>query len=468
MKKFNLYTFLVIFFVFLVSCEDELYQDPITDKSVDNFFKTEMEIEEAVNGVYAKLQAGSLYGLYLPIIGEIPSDNTFDEVPANDGGNYGQLDEFTTITTNSLITNIWEKSYQGIQRANTLLNRIGDVSFEDDLVKASRLGEMQFIRAILYFNLVRLYGNVPLVTDETTNPNDYFGQDRTAVDQVYNQIITDLEAAIQNLPTSQPETGRIRKTAAQALLGKVHLTLKNYNDAVTILNEVKNSGQHQLLEEPADVFSLDNENNEEIIFNVEFASSLNGNDEGSNMFQQTSPSGTVNGAKGHNLPTTSLYNLYEENDKRFQAFMGLTSEGIPFSNKLKEPSGEPSDGGSNIIVIRYADVLLMLAESHNELNQTSEALENLNLVRSRANITEYESIAQDEIRTAIELERRLELVSEGHRWFDLLRTGKAISVMNQWFSDQGINISIDQNDLLMPIPQSQIDTDPAIVQNPGY
>ncbi|UZR98422.1 RagB/SusD family nutrient uptake outer membrane protein [Chondrinema litorale] len=467
MKNIHIFILIAIFGL-LASCEDELYQDPITDKSASNFYNTETEIEEAVIGVYAKLQAGSLYGLYIPIIGEIPSDNTFDEVPANDGGNYGQLDEFTTITTNSLITNIWKQSYQGIQRANTLINRIAEVPFEDETVKASRLGEMQFVRAILYFNLVRLYGDVPLVTEETTNPNDYFGQERTAADQVYTQIISDLESAIQNLPTTQPETGRIRKTAAQALLGKVHLTLQNYSEAVSVLSEVKNSGQHTLLAEPAEIFELESENNAEIIFDIQFASGLNGNDEGSNMFQQTSPSGTISGAKGHNLPTVSLYNLYEENDKRFQAFMGVTSEGIPFSKKLKEPSGEPSDGGSNVIVLRYADVLLMLAEAQNELGETGAALNNLNLVRERAGISEISSNSQDEIREAIEMERRLELVSEGHRWFDLVRTGKAISVMNDWFSSQGINISIDQNDLLMPIPQSQIDTDPAITQNPGY
>ena len=467
MKYIKIYILIAILGVFS-SCEDELYQDPITDKSASNFYKTETEIEEAVIGVYAKLQAGSLYGLYIPIIGEIPSDNTFDEVPANDGGNYGQLDEFTTITTNSLITNIWQQSYQGIQRANTLINRIGDVSFEDETVKASRLGEMQFIRAILYFNLVRLYGDVPLVIEETTNPNDYFGQVRTPLDQVYTQIITDLEAAIQNLPLTQSETGRVRKTAAQALLGKVYLTQQNYSEAATILTEVKNSGQHSLLVEPAEIFDISNENNEEIIFDIQFASGLNGNDEGSNMFQQTSPSGTVSGAKGHNLPTVSLYNLYGETDKRLEAFMGLTSEGIPFTKKLVEPSGEPSDGGSNVIVLRYADVLLMLAEAQNELNQTSEALNNLNLIRERAGIADLATNTQDELRKAIELERILELVSEGHRWFDLLRTGKAISVMNDWFSSQGVNISIDNNDLLMPIPQSQIDTDPAIIQNPGY
>ncbi|MEM1134385.1 MAG: RagB/SusD family nutrient uptake outer membrane protein [Bacteroidota bacterium] len=468
MKNIKIFIVLIVGHLFLTTCEDELFQDPLTEKSGDNFFKTEVEIEEAVSGVYATLQFTSLYRLYLPIIGEIPSDNTFDEVPANDGGKYGQLDEFTTITDNPVISGIWRDSYKGIQRASTVLSRINEVSFEDENTKAARIGEMQFIRGLLYFNLVRLYGDVPLVTEETLNPNDLFGQARTPADQIYNQIITDLSGAIQNLPTTQVENGRVIQTAAQALLGKVHLTRNNYIEAINLLSAVKTSGIHALVAAPEDIFAIDNENNEEIIFDVQFVSGLNGNQEGSNLFQQTAPSGTINGAKGHSLPTVSLYNLFDQSDLRFNAFLGLTDESIPFSKKLQVPNDEPSDGGSNVVVLRYADVLLMLAEAQNEANETADAIANLNLVRNRAGLDDFVSNNQAEIRDAIALERRFELVSEGHRWFDLLRTGRAITVMNTWFTNEGINIRIDENDLLFPIPQSQVDTDPAIKQNPGY
>ncbi|MGD1892869.1 MAG: RagB/SusD family nutrient uptake outer membrane protein [Cyclobacteriaceae bacterium] len=468
MKTILIYIILAISVLGFVACEDELNQSPITDKSADNFFQTEIEIESAVNGVYATLQGFNLYGVYIPIIGEIPSDNTFAEVPANDGGRYGQLDEFTTVTENPVITNLWRDSYRGIQRANTVLNRIEEVEFEDENVKSSRIGEMKFIRALLYFNLVRLYGDIPLVIEETSNPNDFFGQARTPTADVYTQIITDLDEVITVLPKSQSEAGRVTQTAAQSLLGKVHLTLGNYNEAINHLGAVKASGLHSLVANPADIFTIENENNEEIIFAVQFASGLNGNSEGSRLFQQTAPSGTVNEAKGHNLPTVTLYNLFDPNDLRFDAFLGVTEEGIPFSKKLAEPATDPRDGGSDMVVIRYADVLLMLAEAQNETGNTQAALENLNAVRTRAGLSNATARSQTDIRDAIALERRFELVSEGHRWFDLLRTNQAISVMNAWFAEQGRSTRIDENDLLMPIPQSQIDTDPAITQNSGY
>ncbi len=315
---------------------------------------------------------------------------------------------------------------------------------------------------------MRLYGDVPLVIEETSNPNDFFGQERTPTTDVYTRIITDLDEAITVLPENQSEAGRVTQIAAQSLLGKVHLTLGNYGEATNHLSAVKASGKHTLVANPADIFTLENENNEEIIFAVQFESGLNGNSEGSDLFQQTAPSGTVNGAKGHSLPTVSLYNLFDQSDLRFDAFLGTTDEGIPFSRKYKEPTTDPRDGGSNFIVLRYADVLLMLAEAQNETGNTQAALENLNAVRNRAGLPNAVANNQTDIREAIALERRFELISEGHRWFDLLRTNQAIPVMNAWFTEQGRSTRIDENDLLMPIPQSQIDTDPAITQNLGY
>lgn len=175
---------------------------------------------------------------------------------------------------------------------------------------------MKFIRALLYFNLVQLYGDVPLVTQETENPNTYFGQGRTPSAQVYDQIKKDLTEASTTLPETTTQPGKVVKTAAQILLAKVQLTQKNYAEARTLLQAVVASGRHALLPNPADVFSITNENNKEIIFAVQFASNVNGNTEGSTMFQQNAPSGTVSGAKGHNLPTKSLYALYTTGDKR--------------------------------------------------------------------------------------------------------------------------------------------------------
>ncbi|MEL6255605.1 MAG: RagB/SusD family nutrient uptake outer membrane protein, partial [Bacteroidota bacterium] len=233
--------FLVI--VGLWACENDLFIDPITEKSVSNFFESEIEIEEAINGVYSTLQFRGLYNLYIPAIGEIPSDNTFDEVPANDGGRYGQLDEFTTITSNDIITDIWKDSYIGIQQTNVVLNRIEAIPFQEENIRNARIGELKFIRALLYFNLVRIYGDVPLVIEETTDPTIYFGQGRTPLIEVYSQIQKDLTESIPLLPLEADDPGRVIKTAAEGLLAKVKLTLADYEGAKSLLESVINSGR---------------------------------------------------------------------------------------------------------------------------------------------------------------------------------------------------------------------------------
>lgn len=467
MKKYFIY---IIMFcaVITVSCTDQLYQDPVTSKDLSSFPQSEIEVEEYVNAVYASLQSNGLYGLYLPALSEISSDNTFDEVPANDDGMYGQLDEFSTTASNAIITGTWKDSYQAIQKANVVLNRLTKVTFADENVKRTRSGEMKFIRALLYFNLVRLYGPVPLALEETTNPNTYFGQGRTPVSEVYDQITIDLTAATAELPEKASVPGRVIKTAAQGLLAKVHMTLGQDTDAKALLDAVVASGKHSLLTNPADVFSITNENNAEIIFAVQFASGINGNTEGSTMFQQFSPSGTQSGAKGHNLPTKSLYALYTSNDLRKGTFLDVTAAGIPFTKKLTKPTTVITDGGSDIVVLRYADILLMLAEVENNLKNTTLAAGYLNQIRKRAGLEETTASTEAELTEAIAFERRLEFVGEGHRWFDLLRTGTAISVMNKWFKDNGKAVTIDDHNLLMPIPQSQRDTDITLGQNDGY
>tara|TARA_R110002050_G_scaffold4573_3_gene22163 strand:+ start:7098 stop:8510 length:1413 start_codon:yes stop_codon:yes gene_type:complete len=469
--KFLNKTYLYILLVLVSSCHDELDQNPITSKVANNSFATESDIENAVNGVYAALQNDGLYGLYIPAIGEISSDNTFDEVPTNDGGIYGELDEFSVIPANNLIGDIWRQSYVAIQRANVVINRIDNIAYASENLKSARIGEMKFIRAVLYFNMVRLFGDVPLVIQETSNPSEYIGQGRTSADAVYNQIETDLTEAINVLPikSNVDATGKVSKGAAQALLGKVLLTLQRYDEAKTQLLAVANSSEYSLVPNVADIFGETNENNSETIFAVHFTSGLDGSSQGSKAFSQFSPSGTVSNSKGHNLPTVTLYNLFDANDLRKGTYLDITGSGIPFTTKLSPNNTNSDDGGSDWVILRYSDVVLMLAEVENELGNTiTEAIPLLNSIRTRAGLPVTNATTQTDVRNAIALERRFELIGEGHRWFDLLRTNTAIETMNTWFSNNGLSLSIDQNDLLMPVPQSQIDTDPAIVQNPGY
>lgn len=470
--NFNKYTFLiVIVFLGLFSCEDELDIVPITEKASNNFYSNEQELESAVTGVYAQLQNGGLYGLDLIGVGEISAEDSFEEIAANDGGRFGQLDDFSTNAGNDLVGDIWRESFKGIQRANTVLNRITDIEYDDASLKTNRIGEMKFIRALLYFNLVRLYGDVPLVTTETESPFDFFGQGRTPSTEVYTQIETDLNDAIQDLSVAK-ESGKPARGAAQALLGDVQLTRGNFSSALTNFETVVNSGAYALATTTSEIFGEANEGNSEILFEVQFASGFNvdGQLEGSPAGSQFRPSGTTANAKGHNLPTQAFIDSFEAGDTRLSDYVAVDPGANPFyfTTKYEVSSTGANDGGSDHLIIRYADVVLKYAETLNENSQTAEAIVQLNAIRSRAGLAATAATNQAEVRAAIRQERRFEFIGEGHRWFDLKRYGTAVTVMNAFFSSTGSIVTIDENKLVLPIPQSQLDTDTSITQNQGY
>lgn len=447
----------------LLGCQKDLIQFPPTTKTADNFYNNETEIDEAIKGVYATLQFTGNYNTALPAIGELPGEDAYDETPANDNGFYGQLDDVNVISQNGIIQDNWADSYRGIQRANIVLNRIGGINFKDSTIKNARIGEMKFIRALYYFNLVRIYGDVPLVTKEITNPIASFGQTRAPKADIYKQIETDLNEAIQLLPIrTAANKMRVVKTAAQTLLGKVKLTQKDYTAAETLFLTVVNSNVHQLLTDVTTVFPVTNELNNEIIFSVQFASGLNSNSEGSDAYRMFNPTGRVvgsmTGTKGHGVLKSSFFNMYDATDKRKNVYVGAIASGVGFNNKIAVPTTVVTDAASDWVVLRYADVILMLAEIENELGKTTQALSYLNMIRTRAGLTTFSSTDKTTIFNEIDLQRRKELVWEGHRWFDLLRQGRAQSVL-------GVS---DVNKLLMPLPASQIAADPSLKQNPGY
>lgn len=471
--NFNRYIILIVIVILgTVSCEDELDITPVTEKSSASFYTSEQELESAVQGVYAQLQGGGLYGLDLIGVGEISGEDSFEEIAANDGGRFGQLDDFSTNPGNDLVGDIWRESYKGIQRTNTVLNRIDAIEFENASVKTNIIGEMKFVRALLYFNLVRLYGDVPLVTEETESPFDFFGQGRTPSDQVYVQIETDLTQAIQDLPVEKV-SGKPAKGAAQALLGDVQLTQGNFSGALTTLEAVVSSNTYALAPTTAEIFGVVNESNSEVLFEIQYVSGFINADntfEGSPAGSQFRPSGTTANAKGHNLPAQSFVDSYEAGDTRASDYVGLDAGANPFyfSTKYEVSETGANDGGSDHLIIRYSDVILKYAEALNENGQTAEAIVQLNTVRTRASLASTTATTQAEVQSAIRQERRFELIGEGHRWFDLKRYGTAVSIMNAFFTSTGANVSIDDSKLILPIPQSQVDTDAAITQNPGY
>jgi len=470
MKITNYIKMLVVLIVF-TACENELDTAPKDRFTAGSFYKNASDIDAAVNAAYGGLQKNGLYGFNYHILIETRSDNTFEEEPSNSGG-FGDVDLFNRVTTNSVFRQTWVDSYVTIQAANIVLNRIDAITDMDNALKETRKGEMKFIRALVYYNLVNLYGAVPLVLQETTNPTDYFGQGRTSVQDVFTQIIKDLDEASDALPESN-DIGRANKGASLILLGKAHLTLGNPTEAETALRAING---YTFINTYADVFGIANENNAASIFEVQFQSGVNGGEEGS-LFASKFNSQKNPGSKGNNIITQDLLNSFEAGDlRKNEIIRDPLDPSVYISTKYIDNTRTlVDDGDNNAIVFRYADVLLSLAEALNskEYVADGEAFDLMNRIRTRAglpNLTSATITNQQQFTEALLKERRHEFFYEGHRWLDLKRLVNPVLVMNNHFAGfVGLNITIDQNDLLLPIPLDQLNSDPgSMQQNPGY
>lgn len=470
----KIFVLIVISGILLSACEEELFIEPPSDLSLTNFFQNENDVELAVVGAYDALQSNGQYAVNFKFFMEIRSDNSYVEDLSRSGGQRGEFDIFTLNPANAFVNETWVSCYQGIQRCNVILNRIDEVDMKEDL-KNTRKGEVLFIRALTYFNVVRIWGDAPLVLSETDDAFEAFDHTRDGSEEIYAQIIEDLNLALSLLPQTN-EAGRVTHGAAQALIGKVYLTLKRYNEAETALKSVIDAGNYRLLDNYQDIFGAENENNEESIFEIQFESG--GIGEGSLLATDHAPInanelvGPGVNTVGDNLPTPELYELYRENDTR-KASIGQLDDGRLYSRKYIDSLAVSNDAGINVMVLRYADVLLMYAEVLNETGQISTALTYLNLVRDRAGVELYESselASQEAMRQAIADERQLELSMENHRWFDLVRTGKAIEVLNQHeYPNGNISFTVTEDKLLFPIPLTQIDASSgSLTQNPGF
>lgn len=464
MKKYLIT--LVLAAALFSSCNKSFIElKPQSNVAVADFYKTKTDFITAINGTYASLQSTAIYGQDFFTLTENRADNVTDNYPSTNAGLKYNIDQFLEGTTNTVPGNAWQAFYNTIYDCNVILGRIGNVSF-DEATKKQIIGEASFVRSLCYFNLVRLFGKLPLVTTEITAA-EAKTLTRNDVSIIYNQIEADLKTAAQNLPVSYTgsDVGRATSGAAKALLGKVYLTQKKYPQTVSILNEVITAGTYQLLTNYSDVFSTTNKNNAETIFAVKFLKG--GVGQGHPIWLQ------ANGAID-SVVAPNLKKAYPPGDKRLSLVYSGKPSGTSIICPLKfaDAIGTGNDAGNDFIVIRYAEVLLMYAEALNEVSYdaagTGDALKNLNKVRLRAKITAY-TIAdlpnQDAFRNAVYNERNLELALEGDRWFDLLRTGNAITAM------AAVGIKVQSYQLLYAIPQSEISVinNPVnFPQNPGY
>ncbi|CAG5012036.1 SusD-like protein P25 [Dyadobacter sp. CECT 9275] len=468
--------------VLLSSCSSEFLDlKPISTATTDNFYQTADDFKNAVNGGYAGLQTGGITGNSY-VFGEIASDNTI-AVASGSVTDQDEFDRFYIKTTNPFISGRWNDGYSVIARYNTILDKIGGVTM-DETLKNRYIGEIKFLRAVVYFTLVRTFGDIPLILKPVATPDEGYAFGRNPQAEIYAQIEKDLTEAEAILPVSYTgaDLGRATKGAAKAYLGKVYLTQKKFAPAAAKLKEVIALNVYALLPSYADVFKVSNKNNKESVFDVQYKSG--GAGEGNSWPNSFAPQNSGNaviafGGDGNNQPTADIINAYEPGDLRkdvsvASSYVNAAGQVIPdkFIKKYYDVPVAKNDNGNNIPLIRYADVLLMYAESLNETSYQTEALDYLNLVRTRAGLakkTAADIPDQQAFRLAVEQERRVELAFEGHRWFDLVRTDRAITILNSKKDQIRLVTQLTANNMVFPIPQSQIDINKEkIKQNPGY
>ena len=493
MKFIQQFTSLLMIVLLSTACSKFVDYNPHEDFQItsDDYLKTADDYSKMVIGVYSPMQ-----WIYANnVIGDIASDNSVSGGEnATDVIGFQQIDDYTTTTTNSYLTEAWKSCYEGINRANYLHENKAKLDF---VGKEALYGEVYFLRAYYYFELVKMFGDVPLFTAKRLTASDSKAFTRAPKADVYKQMEADLTAAIAVLPPTNVQKGRVTKYAAQALLGKVLLYQGKYDAASAMLENVI-SGPFNLVTNFGDIFLQSGENGVESVFEVQYSNaspfydwSNPGRGQG-NLAVQICGIRNLTGNSPYgqgwsiNLPTANLASAFTAGDKRkdvtvldIEAYskanpsFGITYTVAPYKNtglynqKYLPRKGETSGQVelnylNNYRSIRFADVLLMAAEANNRATAPNDAKAQtyLNRVRQRAFGDNLHNITATgaTLKQAIWDERRLELAMEGDRFFDLVRTGQAATKIT--------GFKANKNELF-PIPQQEIDIS-GLTQNPGY
>ena len=448
----------------------------------------------ATNATYESIREWEYNSGGFPIFDIMSDDAVKGSNPDDGASTVGPYDTFTFTTTQSGLDNYWNALYVGVKRANVVIEKIPAITMDENL-KTRYIAEARFIRGLIYFDFVRAWGGVPLVT--TTAPP--LKLQRASAEEVYSQVIQDLNYAVENLPVKSgyqgEDAGRATKGAAQALLSRVYLFRHDFVNAEKYAMDVITSAQYGLEPVYTDANGVNGNNGEESVFEVG-AIEVEGTGGGGNQYANTQGvRGTPNRGWGFNRPTIDLRNSFEPGDSRYKGTvinLGDTIDGIKILGDGPTPDVTYDDNGNIIQIecysmkvwvpgdntitqyghhrrlIRYADVLLMAAEALNENGKSAEALTYLNQVRQRARqgntaiLPDITTTDQTELRDIIYNERRHELAMEGWRFWDLVRTGKAAQVLGP------LGFIAGKNEFL-PIPQNEIDiSQGSLVQNPNW
>lgn len=477
------------------SCENTLTEDPQSIIAPDTFFRTVDQCRQATNGVYSHLPGIFNQSGFWSVT--MAGTDLF----MNQGGSATvdaiQDYSFSSATeANSHV--VWRTCYAGIKDANFVINRISTSSIDEE-TKSQLLGENKFLRAMYYFMLSNTFGDVPLWVDEL-RIEEVSQLARSPLSEVRNQIILDLEEAAASLPLNYDKNniGRVTKGAALTLLAKVHMFNKDWQKAYETANQVKD-GEYTLLAQYSDLFDPYNKskNNEESIFEIQYKRSeeTNQNFVVNSFYTWFFPTGDAVGGTyagadfGTTIlqsypqfyPTQYLIDLYEPEDERREVSLAWGFNGKPFNRGSKDNrpwfgpkfwdiTANRTASEKNFYFLRYADVIMILAEAANELGNTSEAITYLNMIKTRAGVSEVDgNLNQGQLRDLIMEERAREFVGEFQRKWDLSRWNKLVDAIHA--------ISIDNSDgaknvrphhVLFPIPYDEIVKNSNLTQNPGY
>ncbi len=476
---------LMFLIAILTSCNDFLTEDLKGQFTSENFYQNDKQAIQAINGVYQAITFTSSNN-DIWVFGDVASDDAVKGGNPGDQAEITFIDEFNANSNNGIISNYWSFAYEAITRANNVIASVPAINMDEGL-KNRIVGEAKFIRAYSYFNLVNIFGRVPLkLLPPTTQAAIHVPLSDIPV--IYAQIEKDLTDAAAVLPVSygSSDVGRATRGAALAMLGKVNLYQAKWSTALSYFQQVEALGIYHLLPNYADNFKLAYENSSESIFEIQHLSGQIPSGEGSDLNQWFAPASE--GGYYFDAPTQSLVDAFEVStstgdvDPRLDASIGrdgqpwlngdiFSSSWSPATGYLTKkhqqplsqiPSSIKGDGDLNYIYFRYADLLLMKAEAFNEVGNADSAKANLNKVRHRALasfngtpptdlLNDITTSNQGQLRTAIQHERRVELAQEFHRYFDLMRWGKTVAE-----AALGSNFNYETKRYL-PIPQAEID-----------
>ncbi|MBR5326362.1 MAG: RagB/SusD family nutrient uptake outer membrane protein [Prevotella sp.] len=515
MKK-NLSTYILLASLLFTGCAD-LDQTSISSIDKDNFYQSKEDIETAINGIYQAFTIDGFYGMYNNqsiYFNDLQSDYVKAGAQTN-SAHIRELSNFAIQPTNLFVGYAWKEHYMAINRANVVIEKVASASFLDDQRRQNYTNEARFLRGLVYFNLVRYFGGVPIILHDGEGE----GAARNSVDEVYHQIVEDLTAA-EGLPSDYTTLdGKASSLAASALLSKVYLVWAQtsspegqssqrdfYQKSINYADKVINSGKYKLLDKFIDNWSVDKKNGAEHIFSIEHDRTINANVTGhctfatnwsdsepvllatsDKYYEQTDPKDQRrDGSWAKRIYNPNTGTDFEFTIPRFRKYI----DSLNFANPAS--SGNAAGQSTNTVIIRYAEILLIKAEAENELNgPTDAAYDAINQVRRRAYWSPYLNIqntpsdgsdlelsglTQEQFRERLREERRLEFVLEGQRWFDLIRWHILVKYVKSNTPTDAETLgtkttkiqNVSKKNYLLPLPQEQIILNPNLEQNWGY